>query len=307
MPERGSAAAMASLTWIGIHIGRWASRLLLYPITAYFLVTGTLTRRGSRLYLERLLGRRPTWVELFRHLHCFSATILDRVFLLAGRFEQFDVQVHGGQLITDQIRTGQGCLLLGAHLGSFEVLRAVGIIYKHLPVKVLMNTDHNQVTTRFFDSLNPDIAATIIPIRGPQTLLKVKESLDQGYLVGVLGDRVVENDKVARCRFLGAEADFPAGPMLLASLMKCPVILFFGLYRGANRYDIYFERLADKITVDRQQREQDIQTWTQRYAQRLEHYVRSAPYNWFNLYDFWATEGKPSIYGRVRFTRHSGA
>jgi predicted LPLAT superfamily acyltransferase len=24
-----------------------------------------------------------------------------------------------------------------------------------------------------------------------------------------------------------------------------------------------------------------------RYAQRLEHYCRMAPYNWFNFYDFW--------------------
>ncbi|NJN45664.1 MAG: lipid A biosynthesis acyltransferase, partial [Candidatus Competibacteraceae bacterium] len=67
----------------------------------------------------------------------------------------------------------------------------------------------------------------------------------------------------------------------------CPVIIFFGLYRGSNRYDIHFERLADVITLDRACRQQQLQHWAQRYAERLEHYTRSAPYNWFNFYDFW--------------------
>jgi predicted LPLAT superfamily acyltransferase len=288
LPERGTRLALRLIVWIGLHIGRWAARPLLYPITFYFLLTAAAPRRASRQYLHQALGRRPGYLQVFRHLHCFAATLLDRAYLLGGQFARFDVRVHHGELIFDQVRSGQGCLLLGSHLGSFEVLRVLGVSQNHLPLKVLMNIDHNQKLTHLLNALNQDIAATIIPIRGPETLLKVKESMEQGYLIGTLGDRVVTSEKTTRCHFLGRVAHFPAGPMLLASMMKCPVILVFALYRGGNRYDVYFERLASEIALDRKQREEGIQYWTQHYVNRLEHYVRMVPYNWFNFYDYWA-------------------
>ena len=165
------------------------------------------------------------------------------------------------------------------------MLRVLGLA--RFPLKVLMNVDHNQVITAIMDALNPEIAKTIIPIRGPETLLKVKENLDQGCLIGTLGDRVVENNNTVTCQFLGSEAQFPAGPMLIACMMQCPVILFFGLYRGAKRYDIYFECLTECINIHRKQRQEAIRQWTQCYAARLEHYTHKAPYNWFNFYNFW--------------------
>ena len=75
--------------------------------------------------------------------------------------------------------------------------------------------------------------------------------------------------------------------VLIAAMMHCPVILFFGLYHGGNRYEIFFERFAEEIVLNRNRRAEDIQYWTQRYVNRLEHYARLAPYNWFNFYPFW--------------------
>jgi predicted LPLAT superfamily acyltransferase len=155
------------------------------------------------------------------------------------------------------------------------------------PLKVLMDTVHNQNITRFFDALNPRIAGTVIAPDRPDTLIRVKESLDDGDFVGMLGDRVFGGDKTTQCQFLGAPATFPAGPILLAAMMRCPVILFFGLYRGGNRYEIYFEHFADVIVLERDRRAEETQLWMQRYAERLEHYARLAPYNWFNFYPFW--------------------
>jgi len=103
----------------------------------------------------------------------------------------------------------------------------------------------------------------------------------------MLGDRVSSGDKTTQCQFLGAPAIFPAGPILLAAIMHCPVILFFGLYRGGKRYEIYFEHFAEEITLDRDRRTEDVQHWVQRYAERLEHYACLAPYNWFNFYSLW--------------------
>jgi predicted LPLAT superfamily acyltransferase len=290
LPERGNSLVLRLIVWITLHLGRPVGRALLYPITLYFLVTATAARRGSWLFLRRALGREPGWREVFRHIHCFAATILDRVYFLTGRLRPFKIEIFGDRWIVDQAASGQGCILLGSHLGSFEALRAIGLILRHFPIKILMNTAHNRGITGFLNTLNPALAQTIIPIGGPDTLLRVQESVARGCMVGVLGDRVVAGEKTVRVRFFDRETAFPAGPLLLAALADCPVILFFGLYRGGHRYEIHFERLAERIALDRNRRQEQLAVWVQRYADRLEHYARLAPDNWFNFYDYWEEE-----------------
>jgi predicted LPLAT superfamily acyltransferase len=287
LPERGTPVILPVIRWIALGIGRWAARLLLYPTTLYFLISAHTARRMSYEYLRRVHGRPVHWWHVFRHFHCFAATILDRVYLLRGEFQRFDVTIHDREILHRQVESGKGCILLGSHLGSFEVLRTLGVTQQDLPLKVLMDTAHNENITRFLDALNQEIANTVIVPDQPDTLLRVKESLDAGFLIGMLGDRVSSDGKTAQCQFLGAPATFPAGPILLAATMNCPVILFFGLYRGGNRYEIYFEQLTEEVILNRDRRAEDIQLWMQRYVDRLEHYTRLAPYNWFNFYPFW--------------------
>jgi predicted LPLAT superfamily acyltransferase len=287
LPERGNLLALRLICWIARHIGRSAGRALLYPITLYFLIAATDARRGSGLYLRRVLGRKPSGRDLFRHIHCFAATILDRVYFLTGRLRYFKFAIVGGSWIQQQVASGQGCILLGSHLGSFEALRALGTTLPRLPLKILMKVEHNQTITQLLNTLNPALAQMIIPIGRPETLLEVQDNVAQGFLIGALGDRVAQGEKTVRCQFLGQETAFPIGPMLLAALMDCPVILFFGLYRGGNRYDIHFELFAERIVLEPRRRQQQLTVWIQRYAERLEYYARLAPYNWFNFYNYW--------------------
>ena len=287
LPERGTPVLLRLIGWIALRIGRSAARLLLYPITLYFLISAHPARRVSYEYLKRVRGHPPYWWHIFRHFHCFAATILDRVYLLRGEFEHFDVTLHQKEVLHRQIESGKGCILLGSHLGSFEVLRTLGVTQQDFPLKVLMDIAHNENITRFLDALNQEISSTVIVPDRPDTLLRVKESLDAGFLIGMLGDRVSSDGKTTQCQFLGATATFPAGPVLLAAAMHCPVILFFGLYRGGKRYEIYFEHFAQEVLLNRDCRAEDIQHWTQLYVERLEHYARLAPYNWFNFYTFW--------------------
>lgn len=287
VPERGTPVLLRLTGWIALRIGRAVARLLLYPVSLYFLLTGNIARTASREYLSRVLGRPPHWWNAFAHFYCFAATILDRVYLLKGRFDHFDVSVHNKEILDRQIESGKGCILLGSHLGSFEVLRTIGVTQKEFPLKVLMDTAHNERLTIFLDALNEKIANTVIVPDRPDTLLRVKESLDAGYLIGILGDRPTSDGKTVQARFLGRPATFPAGPFLLAAMMRCSIILFFGIYRGGNRYDIFFEKLGDEIVLNRERRTEDIHQWVERYVTRLEHYSKLAPYNWFNFYKFW--------------------
>lgn len=287
LPERGTPAALRLIHWSARVFGRLVTRFLLFPTTLYFLISAHAARRMSYEYLARVRGHPARWWHVFRHLYYFAATILDRVYLLTGEFDRFEIKFYHRELLHQQVERGEGCILLGSHLGSFEVLRALGVTRAEYPLKVLMDVVHNENLTRFLDRLNPEIASTVIVPDRPDTLIKVKESLDAGFLVGTLGDRPTSDGKTVQCQFLGAPATFPIGAIVIAAMMHCPVILFFGIYRGGNRYEIHFERFADEIILNRDQRKEEIQRWTQRYVDRLEHYTRLAPYNWFNFYPFW--------------------
>ena len=302
--ERGSALMIWIIRSVALYLGRGPARLLSYPITLYFLFRAGPERRASLAYLSRVLGRRATYWHVARHIHTFAVTIVDRVFLLADMHDRLDVRIHNEALILACMDKGQGALLLGSHLGSFEVLRTLGVMKHSVPLKILMYEDHNRVMTRLLTELNPAIRDTVIELGRPDSLLKVHECISKGYLVGLLGDRPGGSEKLTRCRFLGEEAPLPAGPMLLASALQVPVILFFGIYRGGNRYDIYFELLADKVKLGRKRRDAEIQRWTQIYVERLEYYVRQAPYNWFNFYDFWYRD--PAA-GQTPAARHGTA
>lgn len=289
VPERSASVVMGLMSWIARYLGRSFARVLLYPITLYFFLFSHTSRRASMEYLQRLLATPPRRLDVFRHYHCFASTILDRVYLLSGRDDLFDIHMHGRDVLRAYEKSG-GCVLLGAHLGSFEVLRCLGSLRFGLPISVLMYEENARKFGSLLRAMNPELANRIIPIGLPDTLIRVKEALERGELVGMLGDRAVTERNTIVCNFLGEHARFPTGPVRIASLFGVPVVLFFGLYRGGNRYDVHFEMLAENLSEARNSSEL-IPYWTERYVERLEHYCRLAPYNWFNFYDFWALPG----------------
>jgi predicted LPLAT superfamily acyltransferase len=288
-PERGNVFWLNVISWIARHLGRSVASLFLYPITLYFYLTSSVTRKASREFLRRVLGRDPSGLEVFRHHRYFAATILDRIYLLLGRESQFNIETFNAEEVLAYIEKGQGCLLFGAHLGSFEVLRATGVHHYHdtFELRILMHEEQNQSITEFLNVLAPEVAKTVLPIGRPDTMLRAKECLDGGGMVAMLADRAIEDDKHIRCQFMGETASFPKGPASLALALKVPVFTCFGLYLGGNRYQIHFDLLTDVPDVKREDRPQAIEEFTCRYATTLEQYARKAPYNWFNFYDFW--------------------
>jgi predicted LPLAT superfamily acyltransferase len=294
--EGGGRFALWLIRGIGRHGGRAFARLFLYPITGYFLLRRADERRDSRTSLSRILGRPATLGDVARHIHTFAATILDRVFLLGGEIDRFDVTVHGVAGLHAQLDRGRGVLLFGSHLGSFEVLRVIARQRPDYRIRVVLDKAHNPAMTQLLDALSPEIAAGVIDASqdGPTLMLAIKQAADEGALIALLVDRTQPDAATQTAQFFGAPAQFPVAPWMIAAVLKLPLSLAFGLYRGGNRYDLVFETFEDHgLDVPRAQRAVRMAALIQRYAARLEHYARSAPYNWFNFYDFWNPDEQP--------------
>lgn len=289
--ERSTGFWLRTIVWIALRLGRPIARALLYPITAYFFIFADRSRHASAAYLGRILGRVPSPREQFRHYHTFAETLLDRVFVFAERDEFFRIQIHGFDLLERLITDKRGFLLVGAHVGSFEILRGLGLRHKGLSVKALVYGENSPKINAIFRTLNPALFKDIVPVGTPNALLGLDEHISLGGVVALLGDRSVHGEKRVLCRFLGEQAWFPAAPVLLANLFKVPIVLFFCLHKGDARYEVHFELLAERVECPRKDRDEIIRKHMQAYADRLEHYCRQAPYNWFNFYDFWDKSG----------------
>lgn len=293
-PEGGGRFAIWLIRGIARYGGRILGRACLYPITLYFLLMRGPERRASREYLARIQGRRAGLWAVARHIHTFAATILDRVFLLGGRLDLFEITLSGTPQLHEALDRGRGALLFGAHLGSFEVLRVLARRRPELKLRVVLDKSHNQAITQLLDALNPEIAANVIDAGqdGTSIVMAIKQATDEGALVALLVDRARPAEPALNAPFLGVDAPFPTAPWLIAAALKVPVVLAFGLYRGGNRYDLSFELFSDSVAAPRQQRAQALLALIRRYAARLEHYARVAPRNWFNFYDFWSGENE---------------
>ena len=178
--------------------------------------------------------------------------------------------------------------MFGAHFGSYEVTRALGISQPQVKFRTVIDIDQNPALSRLLNALNPALAATVVNARdaGPGVALAIRDALGDGAIVALLVDRLRPGGRAVDTPFLGGMARFPTSPWEIAAALGAPVMICFGIYHGGSRYHLSFETLAERI-----ERERDggtpIAAWIGAFAERLGAEVRGNPHNWFNFYDFW--------------------
>jgi len=287
------------MTWISLHLGRRVSRVLLHLIASYFLLFSPASRDASRDYLSRALGHMPKWYEIYQHFFTFASTIHDRLYLVNRRFDLFDFEIHGEDMLQRLIAEGNGLFLLGAHLGSFEVIHSLAVKHTDLRVAMLMYEENAKKINATLNAINPKMTHDIIGLGHIDSMIQVSERLDEGCVVGILADRSPDNnDAHYSVDILGSHVNLPSGPLRMAALLKRPVVFMTGLYLGSNRYAIHFDMITDFSNISRAERATALQTAVTRYAQLIDHYCQKAPYNWFNFFDFWqsiSTKGSSNL------------
>ena len=267
---------------------RWLVNLLLYPITVYFFLTSRSGYKASKQFFLRAKGT-FTWKDYFRQLLCFAQSIVDRVSILLGEAGQFRIKAQGREALIQAREKGQGLILLGAHLGNFEACKLLVKDRVNLDVHIVAYFGGSQKIRQQLDAINPELSNNIIDPTSADAVFLMRDVIERGGILAILGDRVGIGDKKLMVEFLGESAPFPAGPYFLASILHCPIYCFFGLRAGNGFYHSYTIKLADSIILKRQQRQRDAQVYAQKYANLLAEKAQQYPYNWFNFFEFWQT------------------
>jgi len=298
--ERGWRVGYRSVSAVLRLLGPRGLRLASHCLVPYFFLTGGQARRASRDYLERLwtrfgplpeLPRRPGLGAVYRHFRCFCRATADKILAWSG---SSGIQVDGGDLdaFLALRRSGRGAVILGAHLGNLEMLRALGR-ERGLPgLNAVVYSENAMRFHELLNRLNPGFAVNLVQVAAvaPDTAILLQEKIDRGECLFIVGDRTPPSDRgrTVLAPFLGEPAPFPIGPFLLAHLLRCPVLLLFCVFDG-ERYRVRLTPFAECIELPRAGREEAIAGWAARYAQSLEAECRDNPFQWFNFFDFWGS------------------
>jgi predicted LPLAT superfamily acyltransferase len=285
--------------------GRWPFRIVVYPAMLFYILRHPLARRSSQAYLNRVYGsmsgntRSATLWDSVRHFAAFAENILDKLRIWAGELTPKDVQFHDYHVIQEPMNAGKGGLIMVTHLGNVEVLRALTTRKNGIRLNVLVHTKHAESFNRMLAELDPASTLNIVQVTdvSADTVIRLRERVDRGEYIVIAGDRVPISDtpRVAPAPFLGATAGFPVGPYVLASLLQCPIYLLFCIPQRGQHH-AYFENFRDRVVLPRASRETALRELAAEFAERLAHYCRIAPLQWFNFYDFWDMSHLPAGY-----------
>ena len=258
----------------------------------YFFFASRGPRRNSRRYLERALGRPPTWRDGYRHVHSFCATVLDRVYLLREQFDEFAFEASGVEAILEPTGRGEGLLACGAHFGSFEALRMVGVD-KGLKVAMIMYEDNARLINDTLAAIAPNAELHTIPLGRVDAMLALRRWLEDGGLGGMLADRtcLATTRSVRRrwsCPFSARRRALPTGRFASPRCCAARSCSWPACIAAAIATSLRFSELADfSIATSAGERDALIAAALARYVETLEALCREAPYNWFNFFDFW--------------------
>lgn len=310
--EAGLSAGLWFLYGVYRCGGRWLYRLILWPVALYFALTRGVARRASAEYLGRVgvLPADAGWParlwHVTRHIERFADALLDKALAWTGALDLGATTIEMDPRFDAALASGQGGVLVVAHCGNLEVLRALARSRPNLRLKILVHTRHAQRFNKLLTRLNPDSAANLLQVTDidAAAAAELSHCVSRGEFVVIAADRVpVRAPAGARARamsshathtldvpFFGTPAPLPIGPWVLASALGCPVYWLACLKRN-GRYTVHCERLFARVVLPRARRQAALMQVMQVYAQRLEAACRAVPYAWFNFYPFWAAPG----------------
>jgi predicted LPLAT superfamily acyltransferase len=266
---------------------RWAYALLIF-VAGYFTLCNPSGYRCSKDFLRRVLGPQPFWkwpLLVYRHFFSFGVTLLDRLAVIMGR-AKIECAHEGEFLFKDYLDRGKGVILLGAHIGSWEI---GGHLLGRLgqPVNVVVLEKDEARLRQLFDQALAAKQFNLIATDGhPLRSIPISAALRRGEIVCLLGDRSFGGADV-RAPFLGSPARFPVGPYLLAAVSGAPIFQTFVVREKLGHYR-FFSFPAKFIPCEMLHAGTEaLQPHVAEYAARLADVAKQYPFQWFNIYPFW--------------------
>lgn len=260
-----------------------AAYVLLYFVASYYFLFLKKSNKAISYYFKERLGysRIKSKKMVFKSYYTFGQTIIDKISISAGMRNKFTYEFDGIETLKNLLAEKKGGVLISAHIGNFEIAEHfLGDIDIDFQINLVTTDLEHSAIKNYLESVTQKPTVKFIIIREDLShIFEINAALSKNELVCFTGDRYFEGTKSLSEKILGEEANFPAGPFLIASRLKVPVVFVYVMKEPNLHYHLY----AREATV----KHRDEKGLLKAYIESVESMVKKYPLQWFNYFDFW--------------------
>lgn len=281
--SKGSVLGYQIFVFLIKTFGVRAAYFILYFVATYYFLFLKKSNRAMFYYFHKRLGYSSGKARkmVFKNYFAFGQTLIDKIAIASGMREKFTYEFDGIETLQKLLAEKKGGVLISAHIGNFEINEYFfNDIDFDLEINVVTSDTEHRAIKEYLESVSHKTNAKFIIVKDDLShIFEINTALAKNELVCFTGDRYIGGTKSIKETFLGEEANFPAGPFLIASRLKVPVVFVYVMKEPKLHYHLY-ARVAE--VTHRNDRE-----LLKTYIKSVESMLKKYPLQWFNYFDFW--------------------
>ncbi|MEX1192680.1 MAG: lipid A biosynthesis acyltransferase [Brumimicrobium sp.] len=265
-------------------LGLRFSYFVLYFVATYYFLFSWKSSKSIYYYFRKRLkyGVFKSTCSIYKSYYIFGQTLIDRIAISSGLKDKFTYQFDGVEKIRETLDKGNGGVLISAHIGNFEISEYFFDDFDENMQINLVTTDRERaIIKEYLKSLSIKSRAQYILIEDDMShIFNFHKALSKNQFICITGDRYMEGNKSYEVDFLGEKAHLPAGPFLIGSKLKVPVLFVYVMKEKNFHYHLY----AREADLDFRNEKVLLQSYVDSITSMVEKY----PLQWFNYFDFWS-------------------
>ena len=263
--------------------GIGSAYFILYFVALYFCFFAKASTNASYYYFRKRHKQSlfKSIINVYKSYYVFGQTILDKVAISSGLQDKFTYHFDGVEYINESLKQKKGGILISAHVGNFEIAHHFfGELEENTSISILTADSEHSAIKAYLESVTKKSNINLILIQEDLShIFEINAALARNELVCVTGDRYITGSKFLTEELLNQVAKFPAGPFLLASRLKVPVLFVYVMKETKTHYHLF--------TRKAQAKHRDAQALLKEYTDSVTWMLGKYPLQWFNYFDFW--------------------
>ncbi|UYL09599.1 DUF2062 domain-containing protein [Bdellovibrio sp. SKB1291214] len=269
---------------------RFAYFFLNFVVFYYYLFA-----RKTRLYFnEYWKVVRPdfNWFQrqrkIYAQLMVFAQTLVDRAVQRESKELVFGYELDDSvqSFVQNVEKSPKGLVAVASHVGGWELAMT---FFAGLPSEKKMLAVMHGIPGQYAHQSSQSSKAEVVFFNlSENTILKIKDHLNEGHFVGMMGDRPVSRSLDLRL-FFGKLAAFDTTPMRVALASQAEIYFVFAFKTKDMKYKVFTFK-AD--SVSHLPREEQVGNLLTQYVARLEEVINQYPEQWFNFFNFFSDAPK---------------